>query len=246
MRRLNIETDDMKNKFTVLVGITLEKLIGKGTAVKTLKATLKNLHGRNENKITEELEGITDINDAFMVFGDFWSFFQYDILSAIIESFCRDSISTLDEYTSSLKNYCERRVCEVPNGSGGKESGEEKNLYIQVDATFGVEITRIKLENLTKLASELGKLLGTGLLFIDMIDGSIIISFKCLHEFSVIFPLCAKQEEKLQEIGVTKIYSKEKEYFRYSTPSTRTGVQLSGIISIVVQWRPSITSTIGE
>ncbi len=163
----------MKKKFTVLVGITLVELIEKGTAVKTLKATLKNLHGRNENRITEELEGITDINDAFMVFGDFWSFFQYDILSAIIESFCRDSISTLDEYTSSLKNYCERRVCEFPNGSGNKE---EKNLYIQVDATFGVEITRIKLENVTKLASELGKLLGTGLLFIDMIDGSFQMS----------------------------------------------------------------------
>ncbi len=100
----------MKRKFAVLVGMTLDKLIVKGTAVKTLIATLKNLH---DDDITEKLEGMTDINDAFMVFDDFWSFLKYDILSTIIESFCRDLISKLVEYTSSLKHYLyrERMVC---------------------------------------------------------------------------------------------------------------------------------------
>ncbi len=222
IRRLNIETKDMKKKFTVLVGTTLNKLIGNCTTVKNLRATLTNLNGRDGNKITEKLEVITDtdINEAFIVFSDFWSFFEYDILSCIIESFCQDLISTLGEYTSSLKRYCERRICDVPNGSGVNESEEENNLHIQVGKTFYAEITRIKLENLKELGSELGILLGTSLLIIDIINGSIIISFKCLHEFNVIFPLSAKQEEELHEIGVTRIYSKHKEYFRYSPPET--------------------------
>ena len=121
MRRLNIETDEMKENFTGLVGTTLINLIGKGITVKTLRATLTNLNGRNRNKITEKLKGETDINEAFMVFSQFWSFFQYDILSSIIKGFCHDLKPQLDEYTSSLKLYCERRVCEVPNGSGGQE-----------------------------------------------------------------------------------------------------------------------------
>ncbi len=220
-----METDEMKRKFTVLVGATLYNLIGKGITVKTLRATLTNLNGRDGNKITEELKGETDINEAFMVFSQFWSFFEYDILSIIIESFCRHDLKPqLDEYTSSLNEYCKRRVCEVPNGSGGKEPEEEKILHIQVDETFNAEITRMKLEDLRVLRKSLGKILGTGLLSIDIIPGSIIISFKCLHEFDVIFPLCDKQKEELREIGVKRIYSKNEEYFQHSPPSTETGL----------------------
>ena len=185
----------MKREFTVLVGTTLDKLIGKGTTVKTLRATLTNLNGRDGNKITEKLIGMTDINDAFMVFSKFWSFLEYDILSIIIESFCRHDLKPqLDEYTSLLNEYRKRRVCEVPKGSGGKESEEEKFLHIQVNET---EITRMKLEDLKVLRSRLGEILGTSLLSIDIISGSIIISSKCLHEFDVIFH---KQKEELREI----------------------------------------------
>ncbi len=229
MRRLNIETDEMKEDFTGLVGTTLINLIGKDITVETLRATLTNLNGRNGNKIIEELEGKTNINDAFMVFSKFWSFFQYDILSSIIKGFCHDLKPELDEYTLSLKRYCQRRVCEVPSGSGGKEPEEEKIMQIKVDETFNAEITRIDMGNLKVLGSKLGKLLGTSLLIIDIIPGCIIISFKCLHEFDVIFPLCAKQEKELSEVGVTRIYSKEEEYFRYSSPSMKTNVQLSEI-----------------
>ncbi len=56
IRRLNIETDEMKEDFTALVGTTLT---GKGTTVKTLRSTLTNLNGRDGNKITEELNGMT-------------------------------------------------------------------------------------------------------------------------------------------------------------------------------------------
>ncbi len=239
IRRLNIETDEMKEDFTVLVGTTLINLIGKGITVKNLSATLTNLNRRNGNKIIEELEGKIDINDAFMVFSKFWSFFEYDILSSIIKCFSKDLKPELDEYTSSLKCYCERRVCEIPIDSGGKESEEENILYIQVDETFNAEITRIKLENLKVLGSKLGKLLGTSLLWIDIINGSIIISFKCLHEFNAIFPLCAKQEEELQKIGVTRIYSKYQEYFRHSPPTIETGLFL---YKYIASFTPSMSS----
>ncbi len=106
-----MKTDDMKKKFAILVGTTLINLIGKGTTVKTLRATLTNL---NRREIAEELKGTTDINDAFMLLSKFWSFLDYDILSIFIKSLCSDLKPELNEYTSSLREYCERRVYEVP------------------------------------------------------------------------------------------------------------------------------------
>ncbi len=154
----------MKKKFAILVGTTLINLIGKGITVETLRATLKKRNRRHGDKITEELIGLTDINDAFMVFSKFWSFFDYNILSLVIESLCSDLKPRLNEYTSSLREYCKRRVCEVPAADG-----EEQISHFQVDETFASEITRVKFENLKVLGSILGKLLGTNLLIIELI-----------------------------------------------------------------------------
>ena len=222
----------MITKFAILVGRTLVNVIEKNTSVVNLRVLLSNLNGRNRNKLTEELIGITDINEAFLALNQFWSFFEYDILSCIIEGFCIDLKPELDEYNSSLKEYCKRRVCEVPGGSVcSKEIEAEKILYIQVDKSFAAEIERIKMEELQDLESKLGLLLGTSFLYIEMIKGSIVIAFKCLHEFDVIFPLSAKQEEELQKIGVTRIYSKEQEYFRYSLPPSEEGLQLILVVA---------------
>ena len=226
-RRLKIETDNMITQFTVLVGKTLLNIIEKKTSVKILRATLTNLNERNGNKLTEELKEITDIDEAFIVLKKFWSFLKYNILTCIIQTFCSELQPELDKYTSSLKEYCKRRVHEVADGSGcSKESEEEKILYIRVDESFSDEIRRIKIENLTDLESKLELLLGTSLLYLEMMEGSIIISFKCLHEFDVIFPLSAKQEKELQKIGVSKIYSKNQEYFRHSPPLAETGLYI--------------------
>ena len=215
----------MITQFAVLVGKTLVNILEKKTSVKTLSTTLGNLNERNGNKLTKKLEKTTNMDKAFRVLKPFWSFFEYNILICIIQTFCSELQPELDRYNSLLKEYCERRVCEVPDGSGcSKELEEEKILHIRVDKSFSDEIKRMKLKDLTDLESKLAGLLGTSLLYLRMMEGSIIISFKCLHEFDMIFPLCAKQEEGLQKIGVTRIYSKNQEYFRHSPPLAETGL----------------------
>ena len=207
------------------MGRTLVSILEKKTSVKTLRTTLTNLNGRNGNKLTEQLQKISDMDEAFFELTQFWSFFEYNILTCIIQTFSSELQPELDRYNSLLTEYCKRRVYEVPDGSGcGKESEEEKILYIRIDKSFSEEIKRVRIEDLTDLESNIGLLLGTSLLYLDIMEGSIIISFKCLHELDVIFPLCAKQEEELKELGVTRIYSTNHEYFRHSTPLTETGL----------------------
>ncbi len=66
--------------------------------------------------------------------------------------------------------------------------------------------------NLKGLTNTLGKILDTDLRILKTDGNSIILTFHCLHELDVLFPLSNKQEEELQEIGVRRIYSEEKQY----------------------------------
>ncbi len=222
-RRLKKETNKMIERFAILIGRTLSSLRKHDVSIGELKALLKNLNGHKKNKLTNRLKKVTVISKAFDVLYDFWSFFDYKILGAIITSFCFDLKPDLDEYVLKFKEYCNRRVCEVPDDSYStklSKSEEKKKLHIQIDQNFVDEIKKLKMKDLKDLSDILEDILDTHLRILEIKDGSIILTFHCLHEPDVLFPLSKRQEEKLQEIGVTRIYTGEREYHRYSPPST--------------------------
>ena len=113
------------------------------------------------------------------------------------------------------------RLCEVPADSYDKELSDEdatKNLYIKIDKIFTADIHRMKMEDMKELERYLSELLSTSLILRKVGDGCIELTVHCLHEFDVLFPLNSKQIKELQHIGITRIYTKVKEYYRY--PST--------------------------
>ena len=188
-----------------------------------LKALLKELNAPKKSKLSNKLKKVTVISEAFEVLYDFWSFFDYKILGAIITSFCFDLKPDLDEYVLKFKEYCNRRVCEVPDDSYStklSKSEQKKKLHIQIDQTFIKEVERLKMVDLKDLTDILGKILDTDLRILKIRNGSIVLTFHCLHELDVLFPLSSKQEEELQEIGVVRIYSEEQEYYQQSSPCT--------------------------
>ncbi len=216
-----METKEIVNHFAVLVGKTMFALKNKGVSIDELITVIEHSYARNGNKLIDQLEEVTIISKAIRVLYHFWSFFDYEILEVIITSCCCELKSDFDEYVSSFKKYCRRRVCEVPDDSYPKdlsESEQKKILYIQIDQNFINEIERMKMEDLKVIADNLRKVLETNLCILKIEDGSIILTFHCLHELDVLFPLSSKQEEKLQEIGVTRIYSEEQEYYQQSSP----------------------------
>ena len=106
----------------------------------------------------------------------------------------------------NLKNIVIVELCEVPDDSYSTklfESEEKKNLHIQIDQIFINEVERLKMSDLKGLTDILENILDTDLRILKIKDGSIILIFHCLHELDVLFPLCSKQEEELQEIGFT-------------------------------------------
>ncbi len=157
--QLNNETDEMKERFAVLVGKTLSSLTKHEVSISELKALLKELNGP---KVTNNLEKVTDISEVFDVLHDFWSFFDSKILGSIIRSFCSDLTPDLEEYVSKFEEYCIRRVCEEPPDSYGSES-EEKKYYFQIDETFMNEVERLNLkmpDDLRYLTDNLRSILG--------------------------------------------------------------------------------------
>ncbi len=209
----------MKERFAVLMGRTLRSLNMREVSIGELKALLKQLNASKKSKLSNKLKKVTDINKAFEVLSNFWSFFDYKILKNIIMSYCFELNQDFEEYVSKFKEYCNRRVCEVPDDSYStklSKSEEKKKLYIQIDQNFVDEIKKLKMKDLKYLSDILEDILDTHLRILEIKDGSIILTFHCLHEFDVIFPLSRRQEEKLQETGVTRIYAGDQEYYRYS------------------------------
>ncbi len=211
----------MIKRFAILTGKTLLSLKKHDISIGELKALLKQLNPPKKSKLSKKLKKVKVISKAFEVLYNFWSFFDYNILEAIITSFCHDLKPDLDEYVLNFKEYCNRRVCEVPDESYStklSKSEEKKKLHIQIDQNFVAEIKKLKMKDLKDLSDILEDILDTHLRILEIKDGSIILTFHCLHEFDVIFPLSRRQKEKLQEIGVTRIYTGDQEHYRYSPP----------------------------
>ncbi len=215
-----METEEIANHFAIVVGRTMFALKNKGVTIDELISIIEYSYARNGNKLIDQLEEVTILSKAFRVLRHFWSFFDYEILGVIISSCCCELKSDYDEYELTFKKYCRRRVCEVPNDSYPKEmSGleQKKTLYIQIDQNFINEIGRMKMEDLKDIVDNLEKILETDLCILKIEDGNIILTFHCLHELDVLFPLSSKQEDDLMEIGVVKIYSDEQEYYQQSS-----------------------------
>ena len=199
----------MMNKFAILVTRTKTSLEEKGKTVTDLKVVFKH---SSRNKLTRELYGVQDqdLNEAFLIISDYWSFFDHELLSCIINSYCKDLQPELDNFESDFKVYCKRRLCEVPsNVFGGKKSDKGGSLCMKIDETFD-DITG---SHTKKLECRLSNLLETNLKLLDFDDGCIELIFCCMHEFDAIFPLSRKQENELSEMNILRLYSEDYTYF---------------------------------
>ena len=189
---------------------------------------------RGDNRLIkdlEELEKLEELNKkgrlvkkAFRVLNKYWSYFDYELLSTIINTWCKDLKPDLETYISAFVNYCELRVCELPSDSCERELPKldsKVRLYIKIDSTFLNDMQRIKLKDIKDLQSSLSELLCTSLFLLNVEDGCIKLTFHCLHELDALFPVSSKQGEDLQSLGVTMIYSENHHLY----PITERGTQ---------------------
>ena len=135
--------------------------------------------------------------------GNYWSFFNYELLASIIKCFCREThlITELDEYVSEFKNYCQRRISEVPHGSLCGEQ-PQSTFKVKLDDTFHVE--RIKLQKLKDIQYQLEQILKMEpLQLVNVEKGCIELTFRYFNNaISRLFPLKEAEMVALSKLGV--------------------------------------------
>ena len=176
--------------------------------MKEVTFLLRNKYGAN-HVTSEELKDVTDLSDALFILSDHWSFFDFELLRALIKSFCSKDVELIqefNEYESNFKHYCERRLCEVPANSfnAGVSRKKRSHLHVKLDEVFNVKIKDVK-----RLNRKLSDMLQTNVRLLEIEDGCIELIYITLHESDKTFRLTGKQNEELIQMGVLNIYTKK-------------------------------------
>ena len=218
MKRLVNESDRIKAKFAVLVSRTSVSLKNNDVSVGSLKLTFKSL-GLDE--LVEKLHDESDLTEALIEASNYWSFFDYEAVTSIISSYCKndaDLQQEVESYISSFKIYCQRRLCEVPiDNFETKIHKKTTKLHVKMDEAFTIPLNKVK-----KIEGKLSYLLDTSLRLLKIEDGCIELIFSCLCKIN---PLNSQQEEDLLEMGVLRLYDDMCEH--YHAPSQDKSPSLS-------------------
>ena len=212
LTRLSEDLERVKMIFARLVSKTLDSLKGRKITYNQLKVLITTYVPKSKVLETKLFSKKKSLEQIFLALRDYWSFFDYELLFLMISTFCTELEEEKNEYTSTFKSFCERKVSEVPTNFTSIATGRHYILRVIIDREFdSVAMTElkkleIKLRNITKI--------DLSLLRIE--DGSLVIVFVSLNEEDEMLPLSLKDKSELFEMGVLKLYSDNCVYFDYN------------------------------
>ena len=200
--RLSMESEDIQDEFALLISETEESL--NKITPRSLRILLKPYKIPKLSESDDEISKILD--KAF----DHCFFYSYRILKNIITRFgTPDDKDRLTTYEAKFKHYCERRLCEVPYiYAAAAEKNEGKVFYVKTDKVFDVPYKEI-----LDIETKLSRILDKPIYLKDVEDGCVKLGFYVLHELDEIFPLNEEQMKQLEEIGVSRVYDQDHEYY---------------------------------
>ena len=215
--RLVADSEDIRSKFSFLLIQTTKSFTSAKISLQYLKIVLEPY------KISELNESDDDISKILLKAFHYCSLFSFKIVKDIINYLgTNDDKERLAEYETSFKDYCKRRLCEVPievlNPGGSRKKEETKSgkketklFYVKTDEIFDVPSEKIYV-----IQSDISKILDKPIHLKGIKEGCVELIFYLLHELDEIFPLNEKQMNLLKGIGVSRVYDEHKEYFSLS------------------------------
>jgi hypothetical protein len=167
---LRVQSEAIKNKFAIIVSRTLALLEKQEKPCEHLKALFK-LSSYN-SYCTLFVDGMS-VMDLFDELSDKWSFFDYELLTLIIEGRCPELRDELEQYKSDLKEYCQHRIVEVPAHMHTAKPTSTNTVTIKYEKEF-YDIT---LKDIKLLQARLSWLLKKPLRLLEIEEGCTQLTF---------------------------------------------------------------------
>ena len=217
-QRIHSETNTMKHKFSILQ-TKIRNDIKKYISPEDLASHIISMYILSDEHV-KIIEKASRIEAIFNILTKYWSFLDFSHLENIAEVYCSqdcDAKRALEQYKEDVRQFCERRVSELPPGSlnnGTDIEGMDK-LIIVLD----LQDPSLRLSHVLRLKEVIADILGqpaSKLVLCDIENGSIVVIFwMAISLGEELFlskspPLTQTQEEKLKEAGVVSLEFKGK------------------------------------
>ena len=215
---LQHESDEIERKFAKLVANMYQSLISRNVSKESLVACLMGFSCLTKVFIDPEMSRFrkhrrqfedpsTTVTKVWNIIGDYFSFFDYDILELIADTLGTDEDKqNMTGYKEDFLVYASRRLfIEIPSENDLSPSKWKVLMFVIIDSSYD----DCEIGHLKRLQTNLSKIfnLSEGILQLRRVrKGSVQLVFE-IPDFiaNKIFPLSPDQESALQELGVVQL-----------------------------------------
>ena len=199
--RLKLESGKMKNKFAILVDKARASLQQQNISANDLKVLITHSDRNELVNLFKKKKNSKSIPDLFCALRNYWSFFDYKLLSLIIERHCPELMSELDAYEDNFRTFCRRRLCEIPKDIFKTKKVHKNNLYVK----YNQKVDQMKLETAKELELKLSELLEIELYLLEVQEGCVELVFHSLCDLDENIPLRRYQQLQLIKMEVIQL-----------------------------------------
>ena len=212
--RLYSDSCALMEKFAYLFTSLFQSMSDRQIPIKKIIANLKSFgaftpiyKGENQPLLKDELSKLeletTDMDDIMSVVTDYCSFFNYRLLSFMVEKHgTTDDKEQIEKYEKEFSEYAQRRVFECPS-EFGEVSKKFANLVVKLDDHYEQCTTK----QVWLLEADLCKIFGVTNLNLRMLRrGCLELTFQLpFFVQKAVFPLTKEQEKQLLVLHVLRV-----------------------------------------
>ena len=158
------DTEDIIRKYSFLVTDTNKSLQKQGVnprdlAISVLSLGLFQADEKQQHVLSDvgkKIQNASSIQEIFLELVCYWSFFNYELLEHIIQVHgTAEDKAKLQKYLNDLKDFCQRRIFEVPPHVYGKENKGQNWAKFTVKLDDEVQ----KLQDLRRVRRKIAEIL---------------------------------------------------------------------------------------
>lgn len=196
------QSETIHRSFGVLVSNVERFLENSGITT----SNIQNLYQASGSEEIAKCIKITDtISDIVrkVTRGKHWTFFNYELLKITVDAFCKSTHITdlLSQYIADFKEYCKRRLCEVPANA----------LNINIPHSKSSQMFNVKLDehstmyvlNIKKVQIRLSKLLEIKIVnLVSVAKGCVELTFRIYKKIDIASKLTPTTTKELADINI--------------------------------------------